>query len=414
MAWAAFVTDQGWLAGLVAIAEEEARERGEAIVSAHHLALALTRDPEAQALLDALGLSSRRWRDHINFILGVRAGSQAAREQRQRLGHQCSPAEVYHDGPVESDDAARRLLEAARDEAERAGWLIGPAHLLVALTTGSGGVATGTGRWLGLTESAVRHAAALPSAPPRQPAVADPAALPRPQGHGPLVLFGGGQLPAPALAAVTQLAAGDPPDQPLRLALVGAAAPDETAQRRDHLQALLPDVDVVDPGLTDTSAAHDPNVVDELGRAGVIFLDGGNPERLAGALAHTPALQALVAASDHGTVIAGYSAGSQALGAGARLGGWADPRPVALLGWLPDVVIVPHCSGPGMTAQLRATMAAFPGTRGLGIAHTGAILIPAGWHHAENLATGYDHGSFILHHPDAAPRVLSQQPSPLS
>lgn len=415
MAWAGSVTDdQPWLAGLVAVAEEEARERGEATVAGHHVALALTRDPDAQELLEAIGLSARRWRDYLNFILGVRASSQAEREQRHRPGHHRSPAEVYHHGPVEPDEGARGLLDTAHAEAAQAGHPIGAAHLLVAITSRSSGVATGTARWLGVTEDAVRHAAALPSPPPRQPAAPDPNTLPQPQRHGPLVLFGGGELAEPALTIMTELAAGHETGRAVQLAVVGAATPDGTAQRQAQLQALLTGVEVLDAGLTDRSAAHDPQVADELRRADVIFLDGGDPERLAHALADTPALEALVAASDHDTVIAGYSAGSQALGAGARLGGWADAHPVALLGWLTDVVIVPHCSGPGMINELRATMAAFPGTRGLGIAHAGAVLLPTGWHHAENLATGYDHGSILLDHPDAEPHLLSRQPHPLS
>lgn len=56
MGGAGLVTDdQPWLAGLVAVAEEEARERGEVTVAGDYVTLALTRDREAQGLLDALG-----------------------------------------------------------------------------------------------------------------------------------------------------------------------------------------------------------------------------------------------------------------------------------------------------------------------------------------------------------------------
>lgn len=63
-----------------------------------------------------------------------------------------------------------------------------------------------------------------------------------------------------------------------------------------------------------------------------------------------------------------------------------------------------------MINELRATMSAFPGTRGLGVAHSGAVLVPAGWRHIESLALGYDDGSVVLDHPDAGPQLLHQRP----
>jgi hypothetical protein len=144
-----------------------------------------------------------------------------------------------------------------------------------------------------------------------------------------------------------------------------------------------------------------------------VRVDGGRVKRLHQTLAHSPALAALVAASDRGAVIAGYSAGSQALGVGARHGPPVAPSPVHLLGWLANLVIVAHCSGLAMLEELRATMRAFPGTRGLGIAHAGAVLLPSGWQRIENVVTGFDDGSVVLDHPDAHPHLLCHTPYPL-
>lgn len=63
-----------------------------------------------------------------------------------------------------------------------------------------------------------------------------------------------------------------------------------------------------------------------------------------------------------------------------------------------------------MVDELRATMAAFPGHTGLGIAHQGAVLLRPGWRHVEHLATGFDNGSIALEHQDAQPHLVARTP----
>lgn len=409
--WPSWVAQQAWLSALSRGAEEEARERGDTTVAGHHLALALTCEERTIALLDRLGLSSRRWRDYLNFVLGVNAGRRSEREQRMRPGQHRTFAEIYHHGALWVDVTARLPIEAARGEADRSGHPVGAAHVLLALAAGGGGIGTGTLGWLGLSPASVRRVAGLP-APPPEPVPPASADAPRPQGRGPLVLFGGDALAHEAAAVLVDLATPAGTDRAIRIAVVGAAADDPgvTAGRVEELQAMLPRADVIDTRLANRDAAHDPRVCDELARADVVFLDGGRVLRLHQTLAQSPALAALGAASDRGAVIAGYSAGSQVLGAGARHGPPVDPSSIYLLGWLPNTVIVPHCSGPAMLEELRATMRAFPATRGLGIAHASAVLLPPGWQHIENIATGFDHGSVVIDHPDSPPHLFQRRP----
>lgn len=409
--WPQWLVRQPWLSALVPVAEEEARERGDTVVGAHHLALAVTRDERAAALLDDLGLQARRWRDYLNFILGVNAGKRAEREQRVRDGQRRTPAQLYHHGALAIDGSALSLLEVSRGEADRAGADVRAEHLLVALTASGAGIGTGTAWWLGLGPTMVRRAAGLPIPPPASASV-PVADWPRPHGHGPLVLFGGGALPQRSVDVLFDLARRVAADGRVRLAVVGAAADDPatTGRRCEELQVALPGAAVVDAGLGGRDAAHDPRVVDALSGADAVFLDGGGAHRLAQALAGTPALQTLAALSDRGAVIAGYSAGTMALGVGARHGPWAEPTTVNLLGWLPDLVVVPHCSGPGMLDGLRHTMTRFPGVQGLGVAHEGAVLLRAGWRHIESLDRGFDDGSIVLPYPDAPPHLLHAQP----
>lgn len=413
--WPGWVARRGWLSTVLAVAEEEARERGDARAAGHHLALALTRDEQAGALLHQLGVEPRRWRDHLNFVLGVNAGRRSEREQRQRTAAHRSPAEIYQHGPLSAEPDVVAVLHAARADADRADQPVAAAHLLAALADGRGGIGTGTAWWLGLAATAVRQAAGLPDPTPATP-LPDPQALSRPTAAPPMVLCGGGSLPAAALAAITDIAGRSPRGRTLRMAYIGAASGDtEAAARRcAELRHAVPDADVVDAGLTAPDTTHDPRAVEALSGADAVFLDGGDPERLYHALTSGPALSQLVAAADRGAVLVGYSAGAQILGIGCQRGSWAEPRQVNLLGWLADFVVLPHCSGTGMLAHLRDSLSEYPGAKGLGISHHGAVLIPPGFARIENLTTGLDDGSIVLTEPDEAPHRLCDQPYTLT
>ncbi len=143
----------------------------------------------------------------------------------------------------------------------------------------------------------------------------DPATLPRPDPHGPLVLLGGGPTPPEALQTAVDLS--DVPAE-AKVAWVNAADPCCRAWR-------LPSTAVPGSGArhhgrrhraSRQGSRHDPQVVATLEQADIVFLDGGSTERLYRALAATPALDTLVALSRRGGVVMGYSAGTTLLGAG--------------------------------------------------------------------------------------------------
>ncbi|MDP8932080.1 MAG: hypothetical protein M3O70_26805 [Actinomycetota bacterium] len=416
MSWPGWLGDSPGLSRLVEVAEEEARERGHDHVEPHHLALALTRDGDMRELLERLGLWARIWRDYINFILGFNAGLRSAERQRMRPGAMRHPQEIYYSGALQVRVSTLTVLEEARHEADRSGVPADAPHLLVALMeSGYGGIGAGTARWLGLTPTAVRQAANLSTRQPSAPVLPEVGELPRPRGVGPLVLLGGGPTPAHALQTAVELARGTG-SSPVRIALVNAALGriggevEEVAQRRiAGIQAAVDGVEVVMPAWLVARALTQRRCVRRWVRP---TWSSWRAAVLCGCIkapTGTPALEALVDASDRGAVVVGYSAGTQVLGAGC-LEGWEAPQPVPLLGWLGDFVIEPHCSGEGMQAQLRCLAAAFPGCRGLRVAHGGAVLVPAGWSRVENLVTGYDDGSIVLEDSAAAPHRLATTP----
>jgi cyanophycinase len=103
----------------------------------------------------------------------------------------------------------------------------------------------------------------------------------------------------------------------------------------------------VEPVLVrDAAAADDPAACQAIGEADLVYLSGGRPAHLVGALTGTRLGRALVAASDRGAVLAGCSAGAMALAGHAfwfrvwRLPWLLHWQPG--LGVVPGVTVVPH------------------------------------------------------------------------
>lgn len=72
--------EPSWLAIFLRAAIEEARGRGDRLVSPDHFALALARPHGvADALIADLGIDPLVWRDEINTLLGWREGASAER-----------------------------------------------------------------------------------------------------------------------------------------------------------------------------------------------------------------------------------------------------------------------------------------------------------------------------------------------
>ena len=86
--------------------------------------------------------------------------------------------------------------------------------------------------------------------------------------------------------------------------------------------------------------AFNPDLIKGIEGAGVIYFTGGNPDHLLAALQDSPLLEAITRAVEHGTVLAGSSAGAMVMGAmmrRPRLGGW-----VPALGITPGIAVLPH------------------------------------------------------------------------
>ena len=159
-------------------------------------------------------------------------------------------------------------------------------------------------------------------------------------------------------AAATRAAAGDV--GPLRVVLVPTAA----ARHRPELAAatgrrafeaaaaragLLVEVGVA--SVLDGRSAADPGNVTRLETAHVIHLPGGDPDLLPAVLRGTPAWAAILRAYAAGACVAGASAGAMALA--ERL--WTRDGPVAGLGLVPGVAVLPHFD-PGRAAAWRSVV----------------------------------------------------------
>jgi cyanophycinase-like exopeptidase len=227
-----------------------------------------------------------------------------------------------------------------------------------------------------------------------------------PRGAGRLVLFGSCHLDLLSLPEILTLNERRAIEERAAL-LVDTASPEPDPDLAASLSALL-GFEVKDSFLRDRVDAFDARAVERIGSAGAILLEGGSVLRLHSTLSASPALEALVAASDAGTVVIACSAGAQVLGHGclARFGPEPEERPVRLLGWLGGLIIEPHCSGQAPRELLRRTLAAFPGSAGLGIAHRGAVVLSSGWKEVDEVATGWDGGSLILASEHSRPRWL--------
>lgn len=122
----------------------------------------------------------------------------------------------------------------------------------------------------------------------------------------------------------------------------------------------------------DAAGANDPQNRRLLAEAGLIYLGGGETERLVQALRGSPALEGMAEAFATGAIIVGMSAGAVALGA------WGLPEegePFPCWGWVHNGIVEPHFAGADSAPRLRALLAAHPGMLGLGIPEGCALAL---------------------------------------
>jgi cyanophycinase len=168
---------------------------------------------------------------------------------------------------------------------------------------------------------------------------------------GPVALVGAGEF-LPAMAAVdAELLASTGVARPRVVVLPTASYPDgeEVFQRWAsmgvaHFAGLGAEVEPV--LVRDRAAADDPAAAQAVGEADLIYLSGGKPRHLLGALDGSAVGRAIAAAHDRGAVVAGCSAGAMALSGHAfdfrvRLLPWPLRwRPG--LGFVGGVSVLPH------------------------------------------------------------------------
>jgi len=199
---------------------------------------------------------------------------------------------------------------------------------------------------------------------------------------GPLALHGGGEFLAgdePFLRTLLDLAAvaaagRDAAAATVRVELLTSAVarhrPDmafavgSAAFERVAAEARpdLPPIRVRHARVVDAASAADPDIVERLATAHLVYLPGGDPDAVLEILAGTAAWHAVERARLRGAVVAGASAGAMALGERT----WTPDGYVAGFGWAGRLVVAPHASEARM-APMRAAVDALPHGPELGI-----------------------------------------------
>jgi cyanophycinase len=86
--------------------------------------------------------------------------------------------------------------------------------------------------------------------------------------------------------------------------------------------------------------AHNPQWIEEIKNAGLIYFSGGDPVHLCEVFADTPMWNAIVAAWKQGSSLAGCSAGAMAFG--GKIIGIRRSHISAGLNLLPEIEVIPH------------------------------------------------------------------------
>jgi hypothetical protein len=385
-----------FLSRLRVLAGREAAELGHSVVDVEHLLLAATRDElGCVEALQSIGVDRRRLRDFVMFICGVNevliANAQSrpyGRTRKRGPDAELPPATTWT--PEATDVVLRATAEAARDSRP-----VEAAHILIACAPLPGSELTAN-------EARRVFGVSMPVAPERAAH-----RLPVPRRAGPLVLGGGGDKVAAAVRG--RLATTRP-----SIVYIGGAYP----LRRGlgawtHDWSTGPDP-VIDSGLYTRDDAHSDEVCRAISAADVALIGGGRPGVLYDSVAGTPALEALVAASDRGAVVAGTSGSAQVMGC-AAINPYGDDgvETEPTLAWLDDVVVSTHHrdTEEEVTNLRRWLWPAITTGVVLLVPEAGAVWVHPGWRHFEQLDPGtHGTGAKWWTSADAAPVPLGTHP----
>lgn len=193
---------------------------------------------------------------------------------------------------------------------------------------------------------------------------------------GPIYLVGGGEPARRETEAIDRQAVAEAGASPVAV-FIGAA----TGSRAQaaafvgyfrHLGARP-----LDAALYARGDATDPDVLDRLGQADILYLGGGDAGRLIDALEGTPALSAIAEARRSGALLLAMDQAAFAAGAFiAPDDEWPSGRPG--LGLLPGWAVMPRFDEPERRRCLREMLSAHAGLRGLGVRPKSAAVLRSG------------------------------------
>jgi len=161
----------------------------------------------------------------------------------------------------------------------------------------------------------------------------------------------------------------------------------------DEYLAIFRELGVDDPTVLDVRSREDAfceSTLAKLDDVSVVFMTGGDQLRLTSQMADSPTWQRLVELYEHGTTIAGTSAGAAAMPETMIVGGANDKsdrltasgmmsalRMASGLGFIQHVIIDSHFAERGRFGRLLGAVAQNPANIGLGIDENTAVVVEA-------------------------------------
>ncbi len=197
----------------------------------------------------------------------------------------------------------------------------------------------------------------------------------RENSKGPLMIIGGAEDKLRRRTILTRfVAASGGPEARIALIPTASSLGDEVVDVYDALFRKLGAAEVVPVRPESRDDAHDPGLVEALGKATGVFMTGGNQLKLSSIVCGTPLGDAIVAARDRGAVVAGTSAGASiqsshmvAFGTGGATAKQRMTQVAAGLGLVRSAVIDQHFDQRNRYGRLLMIVSQSPQLLGIGV-----------------------------------------------